>query len=72
MTPLLIALLVGALLPVAVALVVLLASATRGGRTDWPMAIAFSKGLGLGVAIGLTVSAITLAAIAGIVYLSGR
>jgi MFS superfamily sulfate permease-like transporter len=69
---LLIMLIIGALLPVGVAGGALLLNALSGGRADWPMATAFGKGIGLGVIMGLTVSAISVGLVLGVAWLAGR
>jgi hypothetical protein len=69
---LLLLLIVGALLPVGAAAGALLLKPLSGGRTDWPMATAFGKGIGLGVIMGLAVSAVTVALVLGIAWLAGR
>lgn len=57
---LILALAVGAFLPVIVAAVVAFLALTRGGRADMGMALAFAKGVIYGAAGGATVSGVVV------------
>jgi len=69
---LILALIVGAVLPLLVAAGVLFFAATRGLPVDWQLTLAFGKGLGLGAAAGLTVSALAVGAALAVRVLAGR
>ena len=73
MQPLLIlALALGALLPVFVAVVTVFFGMTRGNPASRSLAFAFGKGIGLGVAAGLTVSAVVVMLVLALAWLLGR
>ena len=69
---LIVALVVGALLPIVVAVVTIVLGLPKGGATNWGMALAFGKGIGLGVLLGLSASALVLALVLGVVWLRDR
>jgi hypothetical protein len=72
-SPLLIlAIVVGLLLPLAIAVAIVLFAAPKGSRANWGLVFAFGKGVGLGIVLGLTVSAIVIALVLALAELLGR
>ena len=62
----------GALLPIVVAVVTVFLFIPKGNPASWRMAIAFGKGIALGVVMGLTVSALVVGLVLGGGWLRGR
>ena len=69
---LVIALAVGALLPVFVAVGAVIFGRSKGPPPGRSMALAFGKGIGLGVAAGIAVSAAVVALVLALARLTGR
>jgi hypothetical protein len=65
-------LVIGLLLPIGVAAVTVIAGLPKGGAANRGMAVAFGKGIGLGVLIGVLASAATVGAVLGVACLSGK
>ena len=63
---------IGLLVPIAVGAGIVLFAVPKSGVAHRGMAVAFGKGIGLGVIMGLTVSAVTVALVLGIAWLAGR
>jgi hypothetical protein len=68
---LIVALVVGALLPIVVALSIVLIGVAKTPNGNWGMVTAFGKGICLGAAGGLTVAAITVALVLALAWLLG-
>jgi hypothetical protein len=58
---LLLVLVMGALLPVVIAAGAAFVALVRGKSADWPLVVAFGKGIGAGVLAGLLVSGVVVA-----------
>lgn len=69
---LLIAVIVGLLFPLVVAVAIVYFAMPRGGTANWGMVFAFGKGVGLGIALGGTVCAVVIGLVLGIARLTGR
>ena len=65
-------LVIGLLLPIGVAVVTVFVGMPKGGAANRGMAIAFGKGIGLGVLIGALASVATVAAVLGVACVAGR
>ena len=73
MSPLLLlALVVGAVLPPLIGVAIVVLGTPKGGAGSWAPARAFAKGLALGALIGLAVSGVTVALILGGAWLRQR
>jgi len=59
-------LVVGLLLPIGVALVTVFVGMPKGSAANRGMAVAFGKGIGLGVLIGVLASAATVGVVLGV------
>jgi hypothetical protein len=68
---LILALVVGAVLPVIVAACILLLGASKSADGSWGMATAFGKGIGLGAAGGLALAGVTIGVVLTLVWLIG-
>jgi len=69
---LIVALVVGALLPIAVAVVTVVLGIPKGGTANRAMSFAFGKGIALGIALGVTASAVVVGLVLGLVWLRNR
>ena len=63
---------IGLLIPIAVGAGIVLFAVPKSDVAHRGMAIAFGKGIGLGVVLGLTVSAVSVAGVLGVACLAGR
>jgi hypothetical protein len=59
-------LVVGLLLPIGVAAAIVFTAMPKGGAANRGMAVAFGKGIGLGVLIGVLASAATVGVVLGV------
>jgi hypothetical protein len=69
---LLIAVIVGLLIPPIVAVAIVYFALPRGATANWGMVVAFGKGVGLGIILGGTVCAIVIGIVLAIARLTGR
>ncbi|MGH2588562.1 MAG: hypothetical protein ACRDJE_26870, partial [Dehalococcoidia bacterium] len=69
MSLLILALVVGAVLPIVVAAVTIFLGVPRQPRSNWGLVSAFAKGIALGIVIGLTVSGLVIGLVLGIAWL---
>lgn len=69
---LLLAVIVGVLFPPAVAVAIVFFAAPKGSHSDWRFALAFGKGIGLGILFGGAVCAVVIGLVVALARLTGR